>query len=402
MWDADLVAGTWRRSARHDEIFGYAGPPSEWSPETMLGWVIAADRDLVARRLDTAMATGAVYFQCRICRPDGSLRSIVVEGRVYYAEDGTPSRMAGVVADVTEQRRTEEALQRTQRLQAVGSIAGGVAHHFNNLLAVVLGNLDLAARSKPETERIRPYLEAATAAAERGAKLTWQLLSFAGQQPLRSEPVAASDQLRELAALTGETFPEDIAIETDIPKDLWFVEIDPRELQLALLNLCFNARDAMPGGGIIRISAKNQTLQDDRLGLAGGYVAIEIADHGPGIPPEILPRVFEPFITTKEVGAGSGLGLSQVHGFVHQSGGTVDIASEPGSGTVVRMYLPAANAPAPTEASSGPEVTAGARYTQQVVESEPAFAEPDTVAYRMASKPRRIRKLGPWLRRLFG
>jgi len=402
MWDADLVAGTSRRSARHDEIFGYAGPLSEWSRETLLGRVIAADRDLVARSLDAAMATGALHFQCRIGRPDGSLRSIVVDGRVYHAEDGTPSRVAGVVADVTEQRRIEEALQRTQRLQAVGSIAGGVAHHFNNLLAVVLGNLDLAARPRPEIERIRPYLEAATKAAERGAKLTWQLLSFAGQHPLRSEPVAASGQLHDLAALIRETFPEDIAIETDIPRDLWVVEIDPRELQLALLSLCFNARDAMPDGGMIRISAKNQTLQDDRLGLAGGYVMIEIADHGSGIPPEILPRVFEPFITTKAVGAGSGLGLSQVHGFVHQSGGAVDIASEHGRGTVVRMYLPAAKAPAPAEAWSGPEVSAGVIYPEPAVENELAFAEADTVAYQMAGKPRRIKKLGTWLRRLLG
>ena len=170
MWDSDLIAGTSRCSARHDEIFGYAGPPSEWSRETLLGRVIAADRDLVSRSLDTAMATGTLHFQCRICRSDGSIRSIVVDGRVYHAGDGTPIRVAGVVADVTEQRHIEEALQRTQRLQAVGSLAGGVAHHFNNLLAVVLGNLDLAARPRPEIERIRPYLEAATAAAERGGQ----------------------------------------------------------------------------------------------------------------------------------------------------------------------------------------------------------------------------------------
>jgi signal transduction histidine kinase len=141
--------------------------------------------------------------------------------------------------------------------------------------------------------------------------------------------------------LIGETFPSNITIETEIPGDLWVVEIDPIELQLSLLNLAVNARDAMPGGGVLRISAKNQTLQDDRLGPAGRYVAIEVADTGSGIPPEILARVFDPFITTKEIGAGSGLGLSQVHGFVHQSGGAVDIESEPGKGTIMRTYLPA-------------------------------------------------------------
>ena len=343
--------------------------------ETLLARVVAGDRDRVGHSLDAAMASGALHFQCRICRPDGNLCSIVVDGRVYHAEDGTPTRIAGVVEDVTEQRRIEEALQQAQRLQAVGTIAGGVAHNFNNLLAVVLGNLDLASRSSSDAERVRLYLEAATAAAERGAKLTWQLLSFARQQPLRTEPIAPSEQLHNLAVLIGESFPENIAIETDIPRDLWEVEIDPIELQLCLLNLGFNARDAMPSGGILRISAKNQTLQDDRLGLAGHYVTIEIADNGLGIPPEILPRVFEPFITTKEIGAGSGLGLSHVHGFVHQSGGAVDIESEPGKGTIVRMYLPATKPPTADAAPATAESACGAAGTVLVVEDQPSLAE---------------------------
>ena len=307
MWDADLIGGTWRRSVRHDEIFGYPGPPPEWSREKLLAHVAAEDQDSVARSLDVAIETGALHFRCRIRRHDGSLRSIVVEGRVYHAEDGTPTRIAGVVTDVTERLRIEEFLQQTQRLQAVGTIAGGVAHNFNNLLTIILGNLDLAARPRSDMERIRSYLAAATAAAERGAELTWQLLSFARRQPLRPEPTAPAEQLRNLSLLIGETFPANIRVETHIANDLWRVEIDPGELQLALLNLGFNARDAMPGGGALGISAKNQVTQDDHLGLSGRYVVIEITDDGLGIPPEILPRVFEPFMTTKEVGAGAGL-----------------------------------------------------------------------------------------------
>jgi signal transduction histidine kinase len=345
MWDTDLIAGTSRRSPRHDEIFGYSGPPPEWRRETLLARIVPEDRDTVARTLDAAMATGAVHFLCRICRPDGSLRSLVVDGRVYHAADGTPTRMAGVVADATDRHRIEEALHQTQRLQAIGAIAGGVAHNFNNLLAIVLGNLDLASRPSSDAERVLGYLAAARAAAERGAKLTWQLLSFARQQPLRSERTALPEQLRDLSILIGETFPMNITVKTDFPRDLWVVEIDPIELQLALLNLGFNARDAMPGGGLLRISAKNQVLQDNRFGVAGRYVMIEITDNGSGIAPEILPRVFEPFLTTKEIGAGSGLGLSQVYGFAHQSGGAVNIESEPGRGTIVRMYLPAAKEP---------------------------------------------------------
>ena len=243
------------------------------------------------------------------------------------------------------------------------------------MLAIILGNLDLASRPRSDIERVRPYLAAATAAAERGAKLTWQLLAFARQQPLRSESIALSEQLRNLSTLIGETFPANIAIETDIPRDLWVVEVDPSELQLALLNLGFNARDAMPNGGTLRISAKNQEFHDDRPGLTGRHVAIEIADNGSGIPLQILPRVFEPFMTTKEVGAGSGLGLSQVHGFAHQSGGAVDIESEPGKGTIVRIYLPAAEAPIAGAALPRPERAYRATGTVLVVEDQPALAD---------------------------
>jgi PAS domain S-box-containing protein len=374
IWDADLVRGTSRRSPRHDEIFGYAEPPAEWNRETLLACVVAEDRDAVARSLDAAMETGTLHFQCRIRRHDGTLRSIIVDGRVYHAEGGTPIRLAGVVMDVTERQRMEEVLHRTQRLQTVGTIAGGVAHNFNNLLTIVLGNLDLASRQNVTAERLPRYLNAAMLAAQQGANLTWQLLAFARRQPLRPEPIDPSGQLRDLSMLIADSFPANITIENDIPPDLWVVEIDPSELQFALLNLAFNARDAMPWGGILRISAKNKVVEDDHLGLAGRYVVIEIADNGSGIAPEILPRVFEPFITTKEVGAGVGLGLSQVHGFVHQSGGAVDIDSEPGKGTTVRMYLPAPERPIGAAASPAARSGYPAAGTVLVVEDQSDLA----------------------------
>jgi signal transduction histidine kinase/CHASE2 domain-containing sensor protein len=350
-WDADLIRGTFRSSPRYAEIFGWGGALTQWSRETLLAGVFAEDRDAVARNLDAAMETGVLHFQCRIRQPDQSLRSIAVDGRVYHAEDGTPIRIAGVAMDATERLRIEEVLQQRQRLQAVGAIAGGVAHNFNNLLTNILGNLDLASQHSFDLARLSDYLDRARAAAERGAKLTWQLLAFAREQPLRPQPIEPSGQLRELANLIVESFPTKIRVETDIPPDLWVVEIDLREFQLALLNLSVNARDAMSGGGILRISARNEAVKNDRLGLDGRYVRIEMSDDGAGIPPEILPRVFEPFTTTKAVGAGTGLGLSQVHGFTHQSGGATDIASEPGKGTTVRMYLPAATASNPAAVS---------------------------------------------------
>jgi signal transduction histidine kinase/CheY-like chemotaxis protein len=374
MWDADLILGASRRSPRYDEIFGCAGTPSQWNRETLLSSVVAEDQDTVARSLDAAMETGALHFQCHFRQPGGNLRSIVVDGRVYHSADGTPIRIAGVATDVTERRRIEEALQQSQRLQAVGTIAGGVAHNFNNLLAIILGNLDLASQRSSDIARLPGHLDAARLAAERGANLTWQLLAFARQQPLCPEPIEPSGQLRDLSMLIAESFPANIRIETDIPPDLWVVEVDPSEFQLALLNSGFNARDAMPGGGVLRISAKNRVAQHHRLGLSGRYVVIEIADNGSGIPPEILPRVFEPFMTTKDAMAGTGLGLSQVHGFVHQSGGAVEIESEPGKGTAVRMYLPAAKAPISEAALPGPEAAYRAMGAVLVVEDQPDLA----------------------------
>jgi signal transduction histidine kinase/CheY-like chemotaxis protein len=373
IWDADLITGNSHQSPRYNEILGCSEAASQWSRQALLARVNAEDRDAVARSLDAAMETGILHFECRVRRPDGQLRSVVVDGRVYHSNDGTPVRVAGVATDVTERRRIEEVLQQRQKLQAVGAIAGGVAHNFNNLLTIVLGNLDLASQPDSEAARFHDHLNAARAAAERGANLTWQLLAFARQQPLRPEAIEPSGQLANVSTLVTDSFPANVRIETEIPPALWTVEIDPSEFQLALLNLAFNARDAMPGGGVLRISARNLVIDDDRLGLSGRYVMIEIADEGTGIPPEVLPRVFEPFMTTKDVGAGTGLGLSQVHGFVHQSGGAVDIDSEQGKGTVVRMYLPAvkvsvaASAPRHEEADSASGVVL-------IVEDQPDLA----------------------------
>jgi CheY-like chemotaxis protein len=189
-----------------------------------------------------------------------------------------------------------------------------------------------------------------------------------------SEPIDPSGQLRDFSKLIAEALPANIAIQSDVPLDLWVVEIDAAELKFALLNLAFNARDSMPRGGILRVSARNEAVEDDHLGLSGRYVAIEIADSGSGIAPEILPRVFEPFVTTKEVGAGVGLGLSQVHGFAHQSGGAVNIASELGKGTTVRMYLPATELPIGAAASPATQGLHCAVGTVLVVEDQPHLA----------------------------
>jgi signal transduction histidine kinase len=249
-----------------------------------------------------------------------------------------------LVAEIADRLRAETALRQAQKLQAIGRLAGGVAHNFNNLLTVVLGNLDAARDRAANDETLGQALATAARAAERGAKVTKQLLAFSRQQMLRPEVIEPAKRLRDIASLLGATLRGDLAIETEIGADLSTVEIDQLEFELAFLNLGFNARDAMPKGGVLRISAANRTMRDDRLALDGDYLVISVADTGQGIRPELLPRVFEPFFTTKDVGAGSGLGLSQVYGFANQSGGAVDIESRVGGGTTVHLYLPARRA----------------------------------------------------------
>jgi signal transduction histidine kinase/CheY-like chemotaxis protein len=277
---------------------------------------------------------------------DANRRLLALNAELERANAEAKEANAALKAETEERQRMQEGLWQAQKLQATGRLAGGVAHHFNNLLTVVLGNLDFAARRVGEDEQVARRLAAATGAAERAAKVTQQLLSFSRRQILQPARLDLSVQLPELVTLIMGSLSGAITVETDVPPGLWEVTVDPTELELALLNLAINARDAMPDGGSLRISAANRTLTDSRLGLDGDYVVLEVADTGGGIPPEVLPRVFDPFFTTKPVGVGTGLGLSQVHGFTHQSRGAVDIESAAGEGTTVRVYLPASNKPA--------------------------------------------------------
>lgn len=244
-------------------------------------------------------------------------------------------------AEVAERERAQAALVHAQKLQAVGLLAGGVAHHFNNLLTVVLGNLQLARRRLRDGEDIERFLAAATSGAERGAEVVKQLLTFSRQQVLETRVIDLAQWLNAASPLLASALRGDIAVEVRVTRPVSPIRIDPAQLELALLNLAVNARDAMPGGGTLRISAADRRIDDERLGLHGDYVVIGVTDTGTGVDPQIVARMFEPFFTTKALGPGAGLGLSQVHGFVHQSGGAIDLESVVGQGTTFRLYLPA-------------------------------------------------------------
>jgi two-component system, NtrC family, sensor kinase len=242
----------------------------------------------------------------------------------------------------------ETALRQAQKMEALGQLTGGIAHDFNNLLTVMAGNIDLVISRLKEPEIVR-RLEASLRAAERGQRLTQQLLTFARRRPMRSISVNLRHRLAETVELVESTISRDIPLVTTLQADLWDVEVDAEQLEVALLNLIVNARDAITEKGEIGIAARNVTLPlpDENIdGLTGDFVALGIRDSGTGIAPEILPRVFEPFFTTKSVGKGSGLGLAQVYGFARESKGAVRIDSAPGRGTTVTLYLPRAAIPA--------------------------------------------------------
>jgi signal transduction histidine kinase len=248
--------------------------------------------------------------------------------------------VAGVVVDITTPREMELRMRQGEKMQAIGLLAGGVAHNFNNLLTVVLGNLELASSRIDGASRAGLLLANANEAARKSAAIARQLLAFARLQPLNPKPVDAAALLDGIVSLLRNALPSSVGVSLDMTPHLGTILIDPVDLELALLNLAINARDAMPGGGQLVLHAFNQSVRHDRLGLAGDFLVLEVRDTGEGMSAEIRSNVFKPFFTTKPVGQGTGLGLSQVYGFVHQSGGAVDIESVLGQGTCVRLYLP--------------------------------------------------------------
>ena len=244
--------------------------------------------------------------------------------------------------DEAERREMAEgALHQAQQLQAIGQLTGGVAHDFNNLLMIVSGSVQRLRRHIKDDKQIH-LLDAITTATQRGESLTRQLLTFSRRQTLQPCVIDLAEQLPEIKDMLSRSLRGDIEIRVGVPRRPCTVKVDPSEFELALLNLAVNARDAMPSGGTLTITAKPVVLHGkaSEEGLAGDFVAIGVADTGSGIPADVLPRVFEPFFTTKDIGKGTGLGLSQVYGFAHQSGGAATIASSARRGTVVTLFLP--------------------------------------------------------------
>jgi CheY-like chemotaxis protein len=230
-------------------------------------------------------------------------------------------------------------------MEAIGNLTGGMAHDFNNMLGVIIGNIDLLRDLKGDDPDIDELTREALDAAFRAADLTRRLLAFARQQPLRPQHVDVNELVSGITRLLRRTIGEDVEISLDLAAELWPVAVDPAQLEASLTNLATNARDAMANGGRLMIVTANRTLDADYAAqhaevVAGGYVMLEVSDTGCGIPPEVMHRIFEPFFTTKSRDKGTGLGLSMVFGFIKQSGGHIGVYSEPGIGTTFRLFLP--------------------------------------------------------------
>jgi len=281
-----------------------------------------------------------------------------------------------IAARTAELGKAHEELRQAQKLEAIGQLTGGVAHDFNNVLQVISGNLQLLQLDLADRPDAQQRLQSAAFAADRGAKLSSQLLAFARRQPLRPVATNLGRILRGMDDLLRRALGESILIETVVAGGLWTTLVDQNQIENVILNLAINARDAMKGGGKLTLELGNATLDDDYVASerdlpAGQYVMLAISDTGVGMPPEVAARAFEPFFTTKGEGEGTGLGLSMAHGFVKQSNGHIKIYSEVGSGTTVRIYLPRCHQPEVDAAPllKGPAV--GGSETILVVEDDP-------------------------------
>jgi PAS domain S-box-containing protein len=379
-WHLDLVTGIALRSPRHDQIFGYPGGAENWTLSKALDHFIPDDRFNVTEAFALAETSGALNFKARIERAnDKALRWLHVEGRTYHV-DGIAVRIAGVVTDITDRRELEEQLRQSQKMEAVGQLTGGLAHDFNNLLTGITGSLELL-QARIAQGRIRDvdrYVNAAQGAAKRAAALTHRLLAFSRRQTLDPKPTDINQLVAGMKELIDRTVGPAIAVETVGLGGLWATLVDPGQLENALLNLCINARDAMPDGGQLTIETGNRWLDErtarERDLPLGQYVSLCVSDTGAGMTPDVAARAFDPFFTTKPIGQGTGLGLSMIYGFCRQSSGQVRIYSEIGHGTMVCLYLPryrgkVSDVDPPTELSASPRAQQG--ETVLVVDDEP-------------------------------
>ncbi len=322
--------------------------------------------------------------ELEVCRKDGTLFPAHLSIAEWWA--GGHRHFTGILRDLTVQRqeqlertKLEAQLHQAQKMEAIGNLTGGMAHDFNNMLGVIIGNIDLLRDLRKDDADVDELTREALDAAFRGADLTRRLLAFARRQPLRPQRVDANELVSGITRLLSRTLGEDIEISLDLSAELWPIVVDPAQLEASLTNLATNARDAMPNGGRLMVVTSNRYLDVDYAAqhsevVPGAYVVIEVSDTGSGMTQEVISRIFEPFFSTKGRDKGTGLGLSMVFGFIKQSGGHISVYSEPGIGTTFRLFLPRMTEDVSTvEVSSAVPLVHGRGETVLVVEDNAAL-----------------------------
>ncbi|MEJ7934375.1 CHASE3 domain-containing protein [Sphingobium sp. AN558] len=307
------------------------------------------DRSLTASRLSNMVSIGLAISTALIILL-GLMALQTARRRMAEAiasQQALAEANSRLLTEATEREAAEAQMRQMQKMESIGQLTGGIAHDFNNMLAIVIGSLDMARRrlTPGGDPRIVTGIDNAAEGAQRAAQLTARLLAFSRQQPLDPQPTDVNKLVGGMSELLRRTIGEGVRVETVLAGGLWRASIDAGQLESAIINLCVNARDAMPGGGRLTIETANAHLDDAYAAThnevsAGQYVVVSVSDSGTGMPPDVVDRAFDPFFTTKGVGKGTGLGLSQVFGFVKQSNGHVKIYSEPGQGTIIKVYLP--------------------------------------------------------------
>ncbi|QRY70720.1 response regulator (plasmid) [Ensifer sp. PDNC004] len=421
---AGAIIGTWLWDVPSDRFtvdeafaaaFGFdpGQGRSGLSLADIVGAVHPDDQERVTASVKNALAKGGAYAQqYRTRREDGSYRWLEANGRVECSSDGVALKFPGVLIDIEERRaveaerddalaalrtlnetleqrveertaalvQAEDALRQAQKMEAVGQLTGGLAHDFNNILAGISGSLDLMKTrlAQGRVSEIDRYMTGAQGAVKRAAGLTQRLLAFSRRQTLDPKPSDINRIVAGMQDLISRSVGPGVAVETVGAGGLWTAFVDVGQLENALLNLCINARDAMPDGGRLTIETGNRWLDEraaaERGLLPGQYVSLCVSDTGTGMSPDVVARAFDPFFTTKPIGQGTGLGLSMVYGFAGQSGGAVRIYSEVGKGTMICIYLPrhAAEDHSPDmPVEAGPAPAASGVHTILVVDDEP-------------------------------
>ncbi len=378
LWDWDLVSNNLWRSDGFKTAFGFS--PDEVKPA--IDWwssrLHSDDRDRVVNSLHEAIDSGREAWteEYRLRLKDGTYAVVQDRGTIIRDADGKATRMVGGMSDLTERKRLEAQYLRAQRMESVGTLAGGIAHDLNNVLAPILMSIDLLMLDAAKDPRRLRILETIRGSAQRGSNLVRQVLSFSRGLEGQRVAVNLGHLVDELERIVNETFPRAIRMTTAIPSELWLVVGDATQLHQVLMNLAVNARDAMPDGGTLTFAADNLEI-DAQYASAyadarpGPYVMLAVTDTGMGMPPEVRERIFEPFFTTKEVGKGTGLGLSTVHAIIKSHGGFITVASKVGRGSTFKMFLPAdPTLPQESRGSSPLEMLRGRGELVLVVDDE--------------------------------